>query len=90
MKKKDTGSIPEWQSVKLIPAIGTGKKIVEIGSYRGVTARKLALNGNEVICIDPFIGGYSDDGASQELLGENDIREDFINNTEGLKVRLLE
>ncbi len=74
MTRKDIGSMPDFQVEKLIEFIGTNKKIVEIGTYRGKTARVMAEAGNEVICIDPFEGGYSEDRASQELSEQNDVK----------------
>ena len=90
MTRKDIGSMPDFQVEKLIEFIGTNKKIVEIGTYRGKTARVMAEAGNEVICIDPFEGGYSEDRASQELSEQNDVKKTFLENTKGLNVALIE
>ena len=82
--KKDIGSMPGYQSDALLKIIGSGKIVVEIGSYRGVTARKLALAGNNVLCIEPFKGGYDASKVSKELLKENTVKKDFLKNTKGL------
>lgn len=89
--RKDLGTMPEYQQEGLIKVIGSNKVVVEIGSYRGLTSKKIAEAGNKVICIDPFICGYCEnDSVSKELAGENDVKKSFLENTKELDVELIE
>lgn len=75
----------------LINAFGKGKTIAEIGCYLGNTTRKLALAGNKVIAIDPFLGGYdNNDKVSEWLKTDKNIKQTFLKNIEGLDVEFIE
>ena len=88
--KKDIGSMPGFQVAILLKVIGTNKLVVEIGSYRGVTARRIARAGNKVICIEPFMGEYDKSKVSKELAVTNTVKRDFIKNTKDLPITLIE
>ena len=79
------------QVASLLEVFGSGKTIAEIGCYLGHTTRKLALAGNKVIAIDPFIGGYDPrDKVSEWLKTDNKIKQTFLENIRNLDVEFYE
>lgn len=74
----------------LLQHIGTGKTIVEVGCYLGDTTKAIAQQGNKVIAIDPFIGGYDVKDTISKWLsepkGHDKILNTFLSNIRGLNV----
>lgn len=74
---------------------GKGKVIAEIGCYLGYTTKELAKEGNKIIAIDPFLGGYDDNDKVSNWLKTDDkirqtIRQTFLKNIEGLDVVFIQ
>ena len=70
----------------LLKVIGKDKLVLEIGSFKGQTSRKLSKRNNKIITIDPFIAD-----ANFKLMGEypEEVGKECIENIKGEDIILF-